>query len=111
MLVGTVSGFFEASGLDSCIAAKWRQILGDCESHSAQAGWPPDPTHYLHAYSYEQWSMYESASILQVAVRTLHPRYAANLGQAAYHALRLISNCCADNGKPGYSLLQYPARH
>jgi hypothetical protein len=29
-------------------------------------------------------------------VRVLHRRYAGN-GSAAYHALRLISNCCADN--------------
>ena len=86
--------------LGSHIVAKRREEFGACEPRSLPAGWPPDPKHHLHAYSHDQWSRYESGSILQVAVRTLHSRYAAYVRQAVYHALRLISNCCADNGKP-----------
>jgi hypothetical protein len=108
MPVGTVSEIFDANGLGSYIAAEWRHRFGDCQSRATNAGWPPDPEHHLHAYSHEQWSRYESEAVLQVAVRTLHPHYAANLGQAAYHALRLISNCCADNGKPSYLLYFAP---
>lgn len=82
---------------DASREAKWRLVFGLHRSHSTSAGWPPDPRHYLYNYSHEQWSSYESESVLQAAVRALHPRYFGNQGQAAYHALRLISNCCADN--------------